>query len=257
MELSWLGHSTVVMDLDGTRIVADPMLAKHNGILRRRTGQPERVNWHQPDAVLLSHLHHDHAELRSLRMLGGAPILTAPLNAAWLRRKGIAGGTALGEQWYEVPDRPTRVRLVRADHSHRPMPHRPNQTNGHLVRWTSGTVWVVGDTSLYDEMADLPDLAQAPIDVAVVPVGGWGAKLSGGHMDPEQAAIACARVGARYAVPVHWGTLHVPLLRDRPRGWMDRPGEEFADALSRHAPSCKPVVLLPGDTATIPLTSSS
>jgi L-ascorbate metabolism protein UlaG (beta-lactamase superfamily) len=253
MHITWLGHSTVVLQLDGARVVADPLLGRHNGILRRRTTRPVREVWERPDVVLLSHLHHDHAELKSLRQLAPAPVLTAPLNAAWLRRHGIASGVGLGTEWYDVAGTEVRVRLVRADHSHRPMPHRPNPANGHLVQGPSGTAWVVGDTQLYDEMAELPALAGGPVDLAVVPIGGWGAKLSGGHMDPEQAAVACARVAARAAVPVHWGTLHVPLMRERPRGWMDRPGDEFVAALRRHAPDCRPISLLPGQDAAVPL----
>lgn len=255
MHISWLGHSTVVLQIDRTRVVADPLLRRHNGVLRRRGPQPSRAGWENPDAVLISHLHHDHAEIRSLREMGQAPVLTAPLNAAWLRRHGIAGSIGLGDQWYDVPHRDVRIRLVRADHAERPMPHRPNQANGHLVRGPSGTAWVVGDTELYDEMSELPTLAGGPIDLAVIPIGGWGSKLSGGHMDPEQAAIACARVAARAAVPVHWGTLHVPMLKERPRGWMDRPGEEFVEALSRHAPDCRPIILEPGQSSAVPLLS--
>ena len=120
------------------------------------------------------------------------------------------------------------------------MPHRPNEANGHIVKSPSMTVWVVGDTSLYDEMRELPEIAGAPIDLAIVPIGGWGARLSEGHMGPKEAAVACSRVGARAALAVHWGTLHVPLLRELPRGWMDKPGDEFAKALAKAAPDCQP-----------------
>ena len=82
-------------------------------------------------------------------------------------------------------------------------------------------------------MADLPALAGGPIDLALIPVGGWGPRLSGGHMDPVQAARACVTVGARAAVPVHWGTLHAPVSRRLPPGWMDRAGPAFAHAAAR------------------------
>jgi L-ascorbate metabolism protein UlaG (beta-lactamase superfamily) len=251
--IAWLGHSTVVLDVDGVRLLTDPLLRRHNWPLRRRGAEPPERLWERPDAVLLSHLHHDHAELRSLRMLPGVPVLTARQNADWLRRRGIDAARGLGEDWVDVAEgEAVHVRLVRADHGHRPMPHRPNATNGHLVRAPGGTVWVSGDTGPYAAMADLPRLAGGRIDVAVVPVGGWGVRLSGGHLDPEQAALCCARVGARTALPVHWGTLHAPLAGDVPRGWMDTPGERFVDALRRLAPGCRPILLRPGETAGIP-----
>lgn len=130
------------------------------------------------------------------------------------------------------------------------MPHRPNDANGHLVRGPSGTVWVAGDTGLYPEMVELAGMAGGSIDVALVPVWGWGPKLSAGHLTPEEAAHAVARSGARYAVPVHWGTLHPPLVTSLAREWLERPGERFAAAM---ADLDATVVLLdPGQAWTLP-----
>ncbi|MCD5316068.1 MBL fold metallo-hydrolase [Kineosporia babensis] len=250
--VTWLGHSTVVLDLGGTRLITDPLLRRHNWPLRRRGERPSAPAWSRPDLVLLSHLHHDHAELSSLKLLAGVPVLTAPDNAAWLRRKGLSGIDD-GGKWYDIPGTDVRVRLVRADHGHRPMPHRPNSANGHLVQTPGFTAYLAGDTSLYPELADLPKIADAPIDLAVVPIGGWGPRLSGGHMDSEQAAQAVALIGARVAVPVHWGTLHAPVVGRFPRGWMDVGGQLFTEALARHAPESRSLVLAPAGAADLPI----
>jgi len=254
--LAWLGHATVVLDLDGVRVVTDPLLLRHAGLLRRRGPMPTEESWAGADLVLISHLHHDHAELGSLRRLGDLPVVTAPANAHWLRRNGIAGAVGLHDgDWYEAG--PLHVRLVPAVHGHRPMPHRPNATNGHLVRGPSGTVWVAGDTEPFHGMALLPERAGAPVDLAIVPVGGWGPRLSGGHMDPVQAARACAVVGARHALAVHWGTLHAPISRSLPPGWMNIPGVTFGAALRRFAPGCRNVGLLPGERVELELRGES
>lgn len=248
LTVTWLGHSTVVIDVDGVRLVTDPLLQPHNGPLRRRADQPTVAAWAGAHAVLLSHLHHDHCELSSLRMLSGVPVLTAPRSADWLRRKGIGSALGLGEDaWREVADS-VEVRLTRADHHSRPMPHRPNDANGHLVRSPTATVYVAGDTSIHDEMAGLADLLGRPVDVAILPIWGWGSRLSPGHMDGHQAAEAAALIGARAAIAVHWGTLHVPLLRDSPRGWMDRPHTTFVEALTHEAPDCELIDLRPGES---------
>lgn len=254
LTLTWIGHSTVVLDIDGVRILTDPLLRGHAGPLRRRHPLPGPHHWDGPAAVLISHLHHDHCELSSLRLLRrDVPLLTSGENAAWLRGKGFPGARDLGGGWTTVPGAPeVEVRLTRADHSHRPMPHRPNEAHGHLVRTTSATVWAVGDTSLFDDMATLTEPLARPLDVALVPISGWGSRLSGGHLDGPQAAEACARAGARWALPVHWGTLHVPFLGDRPPGWMDRPRVEFEDELARVAPGCDVIDLLPGGSWTMP-----
>ncbi|HLN77964.1 MAG TPA: MBL fold metallo-hydrolase [Nocardioidaceae bacterium] len=251
--LSWLGHSTVVLELDGVRVLTDPLLRPHAGLLRRIAPRPDPAHWHGPDVVLISHLHHDHAELRSLRMLPDVPVMSSPTNAAWLRRRGLASAAALGEEWTRLAGGSVDVRLVPAVHHHRPMPHRPNDAHGHLVRGPSAALWVAGDTSLYPEMSSLPVMAGGRIDVAIVPIGGWGPRLSEGHMNPEQAARACAISGARWAVPVHWGTLHPPLVARFGKEWLETPGEHFAEALRREAPGCEAVVLEPGERRVIRL----
>jgi L-ascorbate metabolism protein UlaG (beta-lactamase superfamily) len=253
IHLTWLGHATVVVDLDGVRVVSDPLVRRHNGILRRRGGRPSQEAWVDADAVLLSHLHHDHAEVASLRLFAGVPVLCAPANATWVRRKGLDGRGLDEAEWFPLgPGGDVEVRLVPAVHAARPMPHRPNAANGHLVRGPSGVVWLAGDTDLYDDMAAIPDLAGGRVDVAVVPVGGWGPRLSPGHMGPREAAVACRVTGARHAVPVHWKTLHVPGGHRVPRGWMDAAGPRFEEDVAAVAPECRPVVLEVGESATFP-----
>jgi L-ascorbate metabolism protein UlaG (beta-lactamase superfamily) len=242
IDVTWLGHSTVVMDVDGTGLLTDPLLHPHAGLLRRRTERPRSEVWRHADAILLSHLHHDHADLRSLKLLRGIPVITALENVGWLRRHRLAGVAPPPDGWLDVRPGGTRVTLTPAVHHSRPMPHRPNAATGHLVSTTAGVVWFAGDTSLFDDMSLIPDVAGAPIDLAIVPISGWGPRLSGGHMGPAEAAQACALVGARWALPVHWGTLHPPGLGRFPHGWMDRPATEFASAVDRYAPGCEVII---------------
>jgi len=244
VSVTWLGHSAVVLEMAGVRLMTDPLIRPHAGVLRRRGGPPASRHWREIDAVLLSHLHHDHADLRSLRMLDQVPILAAPRNATWLRRRGLRGVPLEG--WTDLGG--VDVLPVPAVHHSRPMPHRPNDALGHLIRSDHATVWAAGDTSLYDAMRDMPSWAgRESIDVALIPIGGWGPRLSPGHMGPEEAAVACAMTGARVAIPVHWGTFHVPPV-GRFGDWMDRPADLFADALARIAPGCTLVRLQPGET---------
>ena len=254
IDVTWLGHSTVVLDIDGVRIVADPLLRRHAGVLRRRGRRPQRDAWQGADAVLLSHLHHDHAEVRSLKLLPGVPVLTAPENAEWVNRKGLSGRGLAPDEWVPVgpEDRLVSVRLVPALHGARPMPHRPNAANGHLVRGPSGAVWVAGDTEIFPDLGLLSAWAGLPIDLALVPIAGWGPRLSPGHLDPQEAAVACRVVGARWAIPVHWNTLYVPTTEMWPGGWMSRPGPAFVEALAREAPRCHVRVLDLGESTRIP-----
>ncbi|MEL7976172.1 MBL fold metallo-hydrolase [Isoptericola sp. F-RaC21] len=270
LRVTWLGHSTVVLDVPragggAARLVTDPLLRRHAGLLRRRGDRPDVEAWRGADAALLSHLHHDHAELGSLRLLGDVPVLTAPTNARWLRARGLRGvgldppaapsgtpgaaqhdGAQHGGAWHEVAG--VQVRLTTAVHGDRPMPHRPNAASGHLVRGGGATVWAVGDTEHYPGVGRVRELAGGRVDVALVPVSGWGPRLSGGHLGPRGAAEVCAEVRPRVAIPVHWGTLHVPGGQHLPRGWMDHAGAAFAAACRRVAPDVRAVVLPPGGT---------
>jgi L-ascorbate metabolism protein UlaG (beta-lactamase superfamily) len=251
VRLTWLGHSSVVLDIDGVRVLTDPLLRAHAGLLRRLAPRPDPTLWSRPDLVLLSHLHHDHAELRSLRMLGEAALMSAPANVVWLRHRKLMNAVPLGDGWTSVGSG-VEIRQVPAEHRSRPMPHRPNDANGQLVRGPSGIVWIAGDTGLYPEMAALPTMAGGPIDVALVPVWGWGPKLSAGHLTPEGAARAVAMSGARFAVPVHWGTLHPPFVPLFARSWLERPGHRFANAVAEQAPGSTAIVLAPGESWVAP-----
>lgn len=247
----WLGHASVVLDLAGARVLTDPLLRAHAGLLRRRGAAPDPAHWADPSVVLVSHLHHDHAELGSLHLLSDVPVVAAPANAHWLRAHGVPGVGLDDEQWWPVPESAARVRRVGAVHGDRPMPHRPNAVSGFVVAGAGQVVWFAGDTAPFPAMADLPEAA-GPIDLVLVPVGGWGPRLSGGHMDPTQAAEVCALVGARHAVPIHWGTLHAPASRRLPPGWMDRAGPAFAAAAARIAPRTRVHLLEPGQRIALP-----
>ncbi|HYJ67675.1 MAG TPA: MBL fold metallo-hydrolase [Nocardioidaceae bacterium] len=246
LELTWLGHSTVVIEIGSVRLLSDPLLFRHVPPLRRRWPRPDPARWAGTDAVLLSHLHHDHAELRSLRLLGSTPVVTARANAEWLRAKGLRHAVGLDEEWYDVGTDGVSVRLVPAVHGARPMPHRPNAANGHLIRSAGSVVWVAGDTELFAAMSELAGLAGGKLTVALVPIGGWGPRLSKGHLGPEEAAAACALADPDWVLPVHWGTLHLPGGRGIPRGWMDRALPAFRDALTKVAPRSRLITLRPG-----------
>ena len=242
MRLTWLGHSTVVIDLGGVRLVTDPLLRGHAGPLQRLGPVPRPELYAGARAILLSHLHTDHAEAASLRLLGDAPVVSDEAIAGWVERRVHRPAVALRpDEWWSAGD-DVEVRLVPAVHPGRPMPHRPNTATGHVVRGPTGVVWFAGDTDAYDGLADLPSLAGGPIDVALVPIAGWGPRLGPGHLDPRGAAAVCATVRPRYAMPIHYGTFHPPGFELGSLRWVRRPLADFHAALAELAPD---VTLLP------------
>ena len=220
LRVRWLGHSTVVIDIDGCRVVSDPLLRPHNGPLRRRGVVPAADWWSGTEVVLVSHLHHDHAELSSLRMLGDVPLLTCEVNAAWLRRRGLQG-VGIGDDWVQVTAGAPRIRLVEAVHRSRPMPHRPNGANGHLLLTDDRCVWVAGDTDLYPEIAEFPRWAGREADLAVVPIAGLGTTALGRSHGPGRG---CHRLSAKWCQVGPAGALgHLAPAGDASLRRLDRP----------------------------------
>jgi L-ascorbate metabolism protein UlaG (beta-lactamase superfamily) len=252
IDIRWLGHATAVVDLGGARLVTDPLLRRHVGALRRVGPAPEPAWWGGATASLVSHLHLDHTDLRSLRRLGDAPVLAGPEAAAWCARHGLAS-VALSDEWSAVSadHDDVEVRLVRADHTSRPLPGRPLEAYGFLLRHGPDVVWFAGDTSLYPEMGRLPELAGGPISLALLPIHGWGPRLSAGHMDAEQAADAVQLSQAGRVVPIHWGTFHPLAMNLGSLDWMTRPLAAFEAAMDRRGLGDRTLVLGVGQTAQV------
>ena len=112
-------------------------------------------------------------------------------------------------------------------------------------------VYFPGDTDLFDDMQSF-----GPLDLALLPIWGWGPRLGPGHLTPQRAAEAAALLGATSVVPIHWGTLSpITLARGRPK-WIDEPAAEFAAALPAAAPESRLVLLQPGGATQIPASPS-
>jgi L-ascorbate metabolism protein UlaG (beta-lactamase superfamily) len=256
LHLHFLGHSTVRVESAGHTVLTDPLLTGRVGPLRRVVPAPAPETYAGVDLVLISHLHGDHLHLPSLRLLGPDVRVVVPRGAgAWLRARGFRHVVEVlpGET---IPHGALRVTAVPADHSgHRWGPrltHGPDTgAVGHLVEGGGRTVYAAGDTDLTDAMSLLGGRG---VDVALLPVWGWGLTLGPGHLDPAGAAEAAARVLPRVAVPVHWGTLalsgtaHLP----RMRRLLTEPPRDFAAAVAARDLDTAVVVAEPGRAVPLP-----
>jgi L-ascorbate metabolism protein UlaG (beta-lactamase superfamily) len=173
------------------------------GPLRRLVAPVEASALEGIDAVVVSHLHLDHLDLATLRRLPSDAVLIVPRGAgSWLRGQGFASVVELdvGER-REVGS--VVVRAVAARHGGYRPPRGPRATALGYVLEGRQTLYFAGDTGLYPGMRELaPD-----VDVALLPVGGWGPTVpKSTHLDPVRAAQAAALVRPRIVVPIHWGT---------------------------------------------------
>jgi L-ascorbate metabolism protein UlaG (beta-lactamase superfamily) len=242
-ELRFFGHATVLVDMDGTRVLTDPILVERLGPLRRRPrGTRDLLGSITPDVVVISHAHHDHLHLPSLRRLAGRPAFVVPVGlGAFLTREGYDVTELAPGQRLTVGT--LRIEATPARHSGGRVPFGPAAAAIGFRIDGSSRVYFAGDTDLFAGMADLAGL----VDVALLPVWGWGPTIGPGHLDPVRAAEAVRLIAPRLAIPIHWGTLY-PLFLHRFYGRpLERPPLDFAEAVARVAPDTAVHVLAPGE----------
>lgn len=239
VEITWWGHATCTIEDSGVRVLTDPLFVRRFAHLRRRRGAVPPPEASAAALVLVSHLHSDHLHLPSLARLTPGSRLLVPAGAVravpGLRVLRRVRGLHLTEvdAGDEVKVGDLRVRAVPARHDGRRLPVGPHRSPalGYVVEGEART-YFAGDTGLFDGMAE----AVGPVDVALLPVGGWGPWLGHNHLDATRAAEALTRLAPRAAVPVHYGT-YWPVGMDgiRPHEF-HAPGEEFVRHAARLAP---------------------
>jgi L-ascorbate metabolism protein UlaG (beta-lactamase superfamily) len=245
--VTYVGHATVLIELDGVRLLTDPVLRQRVGPLVRHGSTPAPEMTKDVDAVLISHLHRDHVDLPSLHRLGDeVPLLVPPGSQGLFARHGFTDVTELDSGASSQVGGLT-VTAVDAHHDGGRRRFAPDpQAIGFLVGGQRN-VYFAGDTDFFPGMGDLaPEL-----DLALLPIWGWGPSIGEGHLDPEGAARAAAALSPRLVVPIHWGTLYPFGLR-RLRGEPLRsPGKEFAARARELAPQVETRVLSPGEATSL------
>ncbi|WP_165396346.1 MBL fold metallo-hydrolase [Streptomyces sp. F001] len=236
VEVTWWGHATCTVADSGVRVLTDPLFARRLAHLRRRRGALPPPDAWRTDVALVSHLHADHLHVPSLARLAPGTRLVVPRGAP----RSVPGLRRLAHlQLTEVvPGDKTRVgglvvRAVPAQHDGRRLPLGPHRSPalGYVIEGEART-YFAGDTGLFEAMAK----EVGPVDVALLPVGGWGPYLGDGHLDAGRAAEALARLAPRSAVPVHYGT-YWPIGMDavRPHEF-HAPGDDFVRFAAQRAP---------------------
>lgn len=244
--VTYVGHATVLVELGGVRLLTDPVLGAWIGPLRRQGAPPSPDVTEDIDAVLISHLHRDHAHLRSLRRLKrDVPMLVSPRAGEFFERRGFSAVSEL------APGESSQVGgvTVTATEARHASTRRsaPDAAAIGFLLCGARRIYFAGDTDLFDGM----DALAGDLDLALLPVWGWGPSLGPGHLDPERAARAAATLSPRVAVPIHWGTLYpAGLARLRPRP-LRSPPDEFAARVREYAPQVEVRVLAPGGATSL------
>ena len=208
--ITWLGHSSFLVQLDGVSLLLDPVLMDRMGplgIIGRNVPpglRPEQLP--RIDAVLVSHNHYDHMDLPTLREVG-APVVAGLGNEEMLRREKLL--VVPVRWWQAVRLKGVTVTFVPAQHfSQRSTTDRDRTLwGGFVVEGAAVTLYHAGDTGYFSGFKEIGRRFPG-IDAALLPIGAYDPRwfMKPVHVDPEEAVQAFEDLGARTLVAMHWGT---------------------------------------------------
>ncbi len=225
LRITWLGHSTLLLESDGVRVLTDPVFGKRASPFsfagpKRFHATPARIE-ELPEltAVLLSHNHYDHLCPESLRKLAqrGAPIVTSLGVGANLERLGIPAAQITELDWWEghtLAGGALRLTATPAQHfSGRGISDR-NQTlwSSWVIETDRRKLFFSGDTGLTEEFTSIAERF-GPFEVTMLEIGAWNEAWGEIHLGPVNAMRAFEMLGGGTLLPVHWGTFDLALHR--------------------------------------------
>ena len=221
LRVTWLGHSTVLLELDGFRVLTDPVFGDRASPLtfagpKRFHPVPASLDELPPlDAVLLSHDHYDHLCRPTMTALAKktVPIITALGVGAHLEAMGVARERITELDWHESHEvKGLRFTATPSQHfSGRGLTDR-NATlwASWVIQTANRKVFFSGDTGLTDAFETIGQ-TYGPFELVMLEVGAWHPSWGSIHLGPENALKAFQMLGGGTLLPVHWGTFNLAL----------------------------------------------
>ena len=226
LRLSWLGHSTFLLQTGNTNILTDPVFSDRASPLS--FAGPKRYVRHVTDYgalptidyVVISHNHYDHLDRTAIERLGNAPVYLVPLGIKqWLVESGIEDSRVKEFDWWdEVTFSDMHVAALPSQHwSARGLgDRRETLWASWLLTLDARKIWFAGDTGYNSvQFAEIGQYAGG-IDLALIPIGGYLPRdfMSPYHVDPLEALKIHKDVRSAFSVGMHWGTF--PLTAEGP-----------------------------------------
>jgi L-ascorbate metabolism protein UlaG (beta-lactamase superfamily) len=231
LRATWLGHSTVLIEIDGLRVLTDPVWgprASPSRLIGPKRFQPVPVALGalpHLDVVLVSHDHYDHLDYPTIRELRSleVPFVTSLGVGAHLEAWGVDPARIIELDWWDswrLPNADLTVTAAPSQHfSGRTMKTRNTTLWSSLaIRSARHTVFFSGDTGLTPEYGVIRERL-GPFDLTMLEVGAWHPAWGDMHLGPENALKAHALLGGGPFLPIHWGTFALAM-----HAW-DQPAE--------------------------------
>ncbi len=254
LRLTWLGHSTLILEVDGITVLTDPIFGGRAGPL----DWLGPATWYEPpialdqlpplDAVLISHDHYDHLQTETIQaMAGWDTTFVAPLGVgAHLEYWGVPAERIVEMDWWDrMPLGDGELVMTPSRHAsgRQVLDQMRTLWGGYAILGPSHRIFFSGDTGLFDELAEIGERL-GPFDVTMFEVGAYAKYWPDWHLGPENAVRAHELVRGDLLLPVHWGlwslALHgwtepaertlLEVARRGARAFLPRPGQSFEPA---------------------------
>jgi L-ascorbate metabolism protein UlaG (beta-lactamase superfamily) len=226
VRISWLGHSSFLVQLEGVSLLVDPLLRRHIFPRIPRNGEPPLPIERLPkiDATLVSHAHYDHLDLPSVKAAKARTIAGEGIGR--ILAGAVPEVTELG--WWQATEvGPVKIHFVPSQHWSRRGLNDVNEAlwGGFVIEGGGKRIYHSGDTAYFEGFRLIGERF-CGIDAALLPIGAYDPAwfMEKQHMNPEQAIQAYVDLGARQMVAMHWGTFKLtdePLLEPPERARAD------------------------------------
>lgn len=249
--VTWIGHSTTLINLNNTLIYTDPIFSERIIIVKRKIKLPaEKYSFPKADVILISHNHYDHMDIPTIELIGRNALIITPKKAGEpLKKRGF---NVKEMMWNEkLRYRGLEIVSVKTKHfSGRIPPFDQNKSlwSGYVISSSDHkTIFFAGDTGYFPELKSVGD--KYKIDLAILPIGAYKPRwfMKRAHLNPEEAVILFKEIKAKYMLPVHFGTFQLGL---------DTTEEALSDlekAIEKHKMNRNSIILLKaGETFPFP-----
>ncbi len=220
LRVTWLGHSTQLIEIDGLRVLTDPVFgdraSPYTWVGPKRWYAPPLAFEDLPpiDVVLLSHDHHDHLQHETIiKMLDWPVTFVAPIGVgSHLEYWGVPKERIVELDWWQTVtvkgSSGAELQLACTPARHASGRHVLDQMSTLWASWAligpQHRAWFSGDTGLFPALTEIGE-KYGPFDVTMVEAGQYGASWPDWHLGPEQAVQAHQMVRGKVMLPVHWG----------------------------------------------------
>lgn len=216
IQITWVGHSTFLIQVAGKNILTDPTWGKRASPIRwlgpKRFARPGLAFTDLPhiDIVVISHSHYDHLDRPTIKKLGATPHYILPPNLGkWFTQLGISNTTEL-EWWSDTTIDGLRITAVPAKHwSKRSVWGKQDVGwGGYVIETPARNIYFAGDTGYHKEYFKEIGKRFPRIDLGLIPIGAYYPEWFFGryHINPREAIVVHREVGAKKSIGMHWGT---------------------------------------------------